>query len=176
MSPHRLAAQTMLWRALRTLVQSFAPMLPHLAEDVFRHAPVLFTHGSTYMHSDQSAKEFGSSIFHYGLQHPALYGEHAGRALSAEHAADISESFTMVAGAAHKLFISLRSLYSFSRFLYSRSRTPHSRPCKRCHRTRAQCRPRGISVRCCACCEGSSTVLFFCFTPWPCAASCVAVA
>ena len=106
MSPHRLAVQTMLWRALRTLVQSFAPMLPHLAEDVFRHAPVLFTHGSAYTHSELSAKEFGSSIFHYGLQHPALYGENAGRTLSQEHAADITESFNMVAGAAHCSFVS----------------------------------------------------------------------
>ena len=96
----------MLWRALRTLVQSFAPMLPHLAEDVFRHAPVLFTHGSAYTHSELSAKEFGSSIFHYGLQHPALYGENAGRTLSQEHAADITESFNMVAGAAHCSFVS----------------------------------------------------------------------
>ncbi len=104
----------MLWRALRTLVQSFAPMLPHLAEDVFRHAPVLFTHGSAYTHSELSAKEFGSSIFHYGLQHPALYGENAGRTLSQEHAADITESFNMVAGAAHCSFESSLSPSSLS--------------------------------------------------------------
>ena len=104
MSPHRLAAQTMLWRALRTLVQSFAPMLPHLAEDVFREAPVLFTHGSAFTHSEQSAKEFGSSIFHFGLQQPALYGENAGRSFTDDQAADISESYNMVAGAARKSF------------------------------------------------------------------------
>jgi hypothetical protein len=99
MSPHRLAAQTMLWRALRTLVQSFAPILPHLAEDVFRQAPALFTHDAAFAHSEQSAKEYGSSVFHYGLQHPALYGENVGRTFSSELAADISESHNMVAGA-----------------------------------------------------------------------------
>jgi isoleucyl-tRNA synthetase len=103
MSPHRLAAQTMLWRALRTLVQSFAPILPHLAEDVFQEAPVLFTHGSTFTHSEQSAKEYGSSVFHYGLQQPALYGENVGRTYSAELASDISESYNMVAGNACSL-------------------------------------------------------------------------
>lgn len=99
MSPHRLAAQTMLWRALRTLVQSFAPILPHLAEDVFREAPVLFTHGSSSIPSEQSIKEYGSSIFHFGLQQPALYGENAGLVLTEDHARDISESYSMVAGA-----------------------------------------------------------------------------
>jgi isoleucyl-tRNA synthetase len=102
MSPHRLAAQTMLWRALRTLVQSFAPMLPHLAEDVFQEAPILFTHGSTFTHSEQSAKEFGSSIFHFGMQHPALYSESSARTLTDDQAADISESYRMVAGAARQ--------------------------------------------------------------------------
>jgi isoleucyl-tRNA synthetase len=63
MSPHRLGAQTMLWRVLRTLVQSFAPILPHLAEDVFQEAPVLFTHGSTFTHSEQSAKEYATAPF-----------------------------------------------------------------------------------------------------------------
>jgi hypothetical protein len=67
---------------------------------VFRQAPLLFSHESTFTHNEQSAKEYGSSIFHYGLQHPALYGEHTGRTFSAELAADIAESHSMVAGVA----------------------------------------------------------------------------
>lgn len=121
MSPHRLAAQTMLWRVLRTLVQSFAPILPHLAEDVFQEAPVLFTHGSTFTHSEQSAKEYGSSVFHYGLQQPALYGENAGRTYSAELASDISESYNMVAGDARN------SLPHF--LLFYSPMLPPSQPC-----------------------------------------------
>lgn len=96
----------MLWRALRTLVQSFAPMLPHLAEDVFQEAPILFTHGSTFTHSEQSAKEFGSSIFHFGMQQPAFYSDSAARTLTDDQAADISESYRMVAGAARKAPVS----------------------------------------------------------------------
>lgn len=130
MSPHRLAAQTMLWRALRTLVQSFAPMLPHLAEDVFQEAPILFTHGSTFTHSEQSAKEFGSSIFHFGMQQPALYSDSAARTLTDDQAADISESYRMVAGAARKAPVSPAVPLSC---LPSPSRAPHPCACKRCH-------------------------------------------
>jgi hypothetical protein len=118
MSPHRLAAQTMLWRALRTLVQSFAPMLPHLAEDVFRQAPALFSHDSTFTHSEQSLKEYGSSIFHYGLQQPALYGENAGRTFSAELAADIAESHNMVAGTSLRALTCYGRIAFLTRFLF----------------------------------------------------------
>ena len=152
MSPHRLAAQTMLWRALRTLVQCIAPMLPHLAEDVFREAPVLFSHESTFTHNEQSAKEFGSSIFHYGLQHPALYGEHAGRTFSPELAADIAESHSMVAGAA----IRSMALDDAGRSrVFSCSGASHPFAGKCCNRTCSKRWARWVSVRDCADCEGT---------------------
>jgi hypothetical protein len=127
MSPHRLAVQTMIWRALRTLVQSFAPMLPHLAEDVFQAAPGLFTHGSAFSHSEQSAKEYGSSIFHYGLQHPAMYGENAGRAFPQELSKDIVESYTMVSGSASLFLSPILPSPSHARITCSCSSRPSAR-------------------------------------------------